>query len=143
MQEMNRFHHVGFAVRSLADTQVALEALGANFLRETVDEERNLDFRFAEWGGVLIELVSPHDPAVFCVVTKMVEKQPCTPYHVCLEVSDLEYEIERLKGRQFRRMGQVLTTDIYGYESSGVFMYNKDVGVVELVERSRREQLER
>ncbi len=138
MQGLNSFHHIGFAVRSPGDAKLAFEVLGAEFFHETVDEDRNLDFCFVEW-GIIVELISPHDADKPCAVTNMVEDKPCTLYHVCLEVRDLEHEMGRLRGMGFRRMGQILTTDIYGYESSGVFMYNKDVGVVELVERSRRE----
>ena len=86
----------------------------------------------------MVELVSPHDADKPCAVTNMVEDKPCTLYHVCLEVRDLEKEVERLRKLGFRRMGQILTADIYGYETSGVFMYSKDAGVIELVERSQR-----
>ena len=78
MQELNRpiFHHIGFAVRSQEDTRIAFEALGASFFHEATDRERNLDFQFADFGGVLVELVSPRDSLMPSVVTKIVEKQP-------------------------------------------------------------------
>lgn len=137
MQELTRasFHHIGFAVRSLSDTRPAFEALGASFTHEAKDEEQNLIFQFLEWGGVLVELISPCDPAAPCAVTKMVEKQPCTPYHICLEVQDLAVEIERLKGKGFRRMGKILASDVYGYPATGVFLFGRGIGVVELIQR--------
>lgn len=90
-------------------------------------------------GGVLVELVSPRDPLMPSAVTKMVEKQPCTLYHVCLEVCDLDAEIKRLKCMGLRQMGRILESDVYGYEAKGVFLFGKGIGVVELVERCKHE----
>ena len=71
----------------------------------------------------------------------MVEKQPCTPYHVCLEVYDLDAEIKRLKHNGFRQIGEILTSDVYGYEAEGTFLFGRGIGVVELVERCKHERL--
>ena len=125
MQELNGFplHHIGFAVRSLDDSQQAFELFGAQFFHESSDMERNLDFRFAHMGEqIMIELVSPHDPELPCAVTNMVEKQPCTLYHIGLKTYDLRAELKRLKGNGFRQVGEILTTSVYGYETSGTFL---------------------
>ena len=86
------------------------------------------------WGGVEIELISPHDSQLPSAVEKMIERQPCTPYHVCLEVDDLTTEIDRLKQKGFRQMGRILSSDVYGYKAEGVFLFGRGIGVVELVE---------
>ena len=118
---------------------MAFEALGAEFFHEFSDMERNLDFQFANFGGVLVELVSPRDPLLPSAVTKLVEKQPCTLYHVCMEVYDLDVEIDKLKHKGFRQMGKALSSDVYGYAASGVFLFSRGIGVIELIERCKHE----
>lgn len=142
MQKLNDFpfHHIGFAVRSFEDSCPAFEALGAKFFREVSDVERNLDFQFARIGGVLIELISPHDPTLPCAVTNMIEKQSCTPYHISLKTHDLDAELKELRDKGFRQIGKIITSDIYGYEAMGVFLFNKGMGIVELVQECERDE---
>lgn len=131
---MGTLHHIGYAVRSMEDSQNAFEALGAQFFHSAYDEERNLDFSFAYLGGDgMIELISPHDPEKPCTVSKMIEKQPCTQYHFCLKVDDLNEEIKRLRALGFMQMGKIIHKDIYGYDADGVFLYSKGTGTIELV----------
>lgn len=83
----------------------------------------------------MVELISPHDKSLPSVVTKMVEKQPCTPYHICIKVNDVDAEIKRLKDKGFRRTEKVLTNNVYGYQSKGVFLFHKEIGLIEIVEK--------
>ncbi len=94
MQELNNlpFHHIGFAVRSFADTRPAFEALGARLFHTASDKERNLDS-----------------------------------------------ELKRLKRMGFRPMGKILTSDVYGNEAAGVFLFSRELGVVELIQRCKHE----
>lgn len=85
----------------------------------------------------MIELVSPHDPELPCAVTNMVEKQPCTLYHIGLKTYDLRAELKRLKGNGFRQVGEILTTSVYGYERSGTFLFALGMGLIELVEERK------
>lgn len=133
-------HHIGFAVRSQSDARMAFEAMGAHFFHASCDVERNLDFQFALCGGVMMELVSPRDSNVQCVVTGMAEKSPCTLYHVCFQTDDLESELGRLKKMGFKQMGKVRKTDVYGYDADGVFLFNMGMGLIELVERCRADE---
>ena len=140
MQELSRlqFHHIGFAVRSLNETKVAFETLGAKFFHSSSDLTRNLDFQFAfipNSGGaeVLIEFVCPHDSNLPCAVTKIVEKNPVAPYHICFQTDNLSGEVARLKKSGFKPLGEFLTTDVYGYEVTGVFLFSLGAGLIELV----------
>lgn len=49
--EQLSLHHIGFAVRSLDDTQSMFELLGAKFYHSADDPKRNLSFRFAKVAG--------------------------------------------------------------------------------------------
>lgn len=88
----------------------------------------------------MIELISPHDPKLPCTVTNMIEKQPCTLYHICLSTHDLKSEVKRLRKAGFRQLGQVITSDIYGYKATGVFLFSRGMGVVELVQECKTDE---
>lgn len=142
MQELNNFslHHIGYAVRSIKDAKIAFEAMGAKFFHESCDIERNLDFEFARMGTVMVELISPHDPKQPCTITNMIEKQPCTLYHTCLSVHDLESEVRRLRKTGFRQLGEVITTNLYGYKATGVFLFSPWMGVIELIQECKTDE---
>lgn len=131
--ESMQFHHIGFAVRSFEEACPIFEALGAVFFHCSEDTERNLTFRFAKVGEIVLELVSPCDATVPCAVTNYIKKQSCTPYHICYETDDLESELKRLKGVGFKQMGKTITSKLYGYEAIGVFLYSKEIGLIEVV----------
>lgn len=128
-----KIHHLGFAVRSIAEAVSKFNSMGMVFDHIASDLERNLSFHFGEMGGVMIELVSPYNPEKKCEVSNMTEKQPCTLYHVCYKTHNLDLIIERLKNQGFRQVGKKITSDIYGYEAEGCFLYSKETGLIELV----------
>lgn len=139
MQKLNNLplHHIGFAVRSIKDSSIYFEAMGAKFFHTSYDKERNLNFEFAHLGGTMIELVAPRDLSLPCAVTNMIEKQACTPYHICLKARELEAELIRLKKMRFKQVGKVLVNDVYGYETKGVFLFSRGMGLVELIQECK------
>ena len=82
---------------------------------------------------MLIELVCPHDSNLPCAVTKMVEKNPIAPYHICFQTDNLNEEVARLKNAGFKPLGEFLITDVYGYDAVGVFLFSLGCGLVELI----------
>lgn len=89
-------HHIGFAVRSFEEVCPVFETLGANFFHSSEDVDRNLKFRFAKMGEIVLEL-------------------------------------DRLKSIGFKQMGKAITSKVYGYEATGVFLYSKEIGMIEVV----------
>lgn len=87
-----------------------------------------------------MELVAPLDMSLPCAVTNMIEKQPCTLYHICLETPDLEAELQRLKSLGFKQLGKALASEMYGYEAVGAFLFSKGTGLVELVQESKTDE---
>ena len=79
-------------------------------------------------------MVSPLDGTLPSAVENFVAKQPCTPYHVCWQVDDLTVQINRLRKLKFKQLGEILTTDVYGYTAKGVFMFGLSIGLIELVQ---------
>ena len=133
-------HHIGFAVSSPKEARIAFEALGAKFFREASVTDWNLDFQFATIIGGELELISPKNPAFPCAVSKIIEKQPCTPYHICLETDDLEAEIQRLKPLGFKQIQTIRTTDVHGYKTNGTFLFSKAAGLVEILQRCKTDE---
>jgi len=135
MQELNglKLHHVGFAVRSIEQTKPSFEVLGTEFYHSSVDEDRNLQFLFGRVGGVTIELVSPIDETCTCAVSNIISKQACTPYHMCYETNNFCEDFEKLKRSGFRQVGKVIESQLYGYDAIGVFLFSREMGLIELV----------
>ncbi len=129
-------HHLGFAVRDAKISAKQFEVLGFQIQHTITDEKRNLDFTFMAGNELLIELVSPHDSSKKSVVSVYIEKSPCTPYHICMTVKNLNDEISRLRKEGFRQVGEKITSDIYGYNSTGVFLYSLGAGLIELVQEN-------
>ena len=128
-------HHIGYAVRSQEDSKAAFESLGARFVYSSNDLERNLSLNFAEMDGGIIELVSPYDNNKTCAVTNMINKQPCTQYHICFQTNSFEPLVEQLKKQGFKQMGKSVISNVYGYKAKGIFMYSRGTGVIEIIEK--------
>lgn len=128
-----KFHHIGYAVRNISASEEAFTSLGAVFDRRVTDKDRNLEFSFGHMGECMIELVSPYDIKEKCAVTGYIEKQQCSPYHVCFTTDNIEIEISRLRKKGFRQVGNIINSDIYGYTTTGTFMYSLGTGLIEIV----------
>jgi methylmalonyl-CoA/ethylmalonyl-CoA epimerase len=86
-----------------------------------------LDFR----GGTQIELLEPVDGQ--SPVNKILEKNGVAPYHVCYMVEDIEEAILKLKKMKY--IVVVSPVEAPAITNSRVaFLFNRDIGLVELVE---------
>jgi len=86
----------------------------------------------------LTELLAPVDES--SPVTRILEKNGVCPYHCCYEVDDIDDAVARL-----RRMRYVATSkpvEAVALQGRRVcFLYNKKVGLIELVESINRKQV--
>ena len=130
-----KLHHIGYAVRELDSSLTAFKAMGAKFFRESQDVERNIRFDFAYLDDNLIELVSPIDDELTCDISGYLQKQPTTPYHICYETENIDNTINYLRKHGFRPVGKKITSDIYGYNSVGIFMFSVGTGLIEIISR--------
>jgi methylmalonyl-CoA/ethylmalonyl-CoA epimerase len=80
------FHHIGYAVRSIADVAPALQIVE--------DPIQRVRVAFNELHGILLELVEPID--VESPISNYLRVRHSI-YHVCFEVSDLQSSIQNAR----------------------------------------------
>ena len=127
-----RVHHVGYAVKDIEKSMAAFERLGYECGKVVEDDIRQVKIVFLQNGSERVELVAPNGDAD--PVAGVLKKNGAMPYHICYEVDDLEDAIADLKAQR----GWMLTKAPEVAPAIGgkrvAFMYQKDVGILELVE---------
>jgi methylmalonyl-CoA/ethylmalonyl-CoA epimerase len=127
--------HIGYAVASIDTALDAYKKMGYYQVSPIYnDKDRNLKIVFVDnHNGVKIELIAPDgdESAVSNILLKM--KNVSSPYHICYEVENIEETMVMLK-----KMGFILTkkpAPAIAFDNRRVvFMVNRDVGLIELVE---------
>ena len=127
-----RFHHIGIAVKDIAKTAKVYEHGGYTRSVTTHDPVQNVNICWLKRAGMpLIELVEP--VGATSPICKILEKSGVTPYHTCYEVDDIEEAIAELRREHYVQVSKPSrATAISGCRVS--FMYNKDVGLIEIAE---------
>ena len=126
-----RFHHIGIAVFSIEQTKPFYENLGYKATPAIYDPVQNVNICFLEKSGeVLLELIEPHDET--SPVNDILKKNGVAPYHNCYEVDDLEAAIAELRKQRFVVVRKPEKAIAMG-ERRVCFLYNKNVGLIELV----------
>lgn len=131
-----KFHHIGVATYDLQRAIKLYSDLGYNLQKEQVytDPIQKVKIAFMELDGhPLIELVAPN--GVNSPVDSILKKKGATPYHTCYEVSDLLQTVNDNKKLGFTLITK-LTPAIAFNNRSICFMYNKDIGMIELLEEA-------
>jgi len=130
-----RFHHIGVVVRDIDDTaDVYIQAGDAK--SETVfDAMQQVYVCFLKKEGMpMMELLLPNNDK--SPVWNTLKKNGVIPCHFCYEVDDMEDAIGKL-----RKMKYVLTSrPVPAAAIDGrqvCFLYNKSVGLIELVEAGK------
>ena len=127
-----KFHHIGIATGNIKNT--AQYYLDADYVKsETVfDPVQNVSIAFlTKIGMPKIELIEPSQST--SPGFKIIQKSGVTPYHICYEVDNIETAINDLKKKRF----MLLTKPVIAVALNNkkiCFLYNKDVGLIELVE---------
>ncbi|MGM0717599.1 MAG: VOC family protein [Halobacteriota archaeon] len=91
-----RVDHTGIAVRSIADAEPVLFALGC---RKLIEESVEGRFRWAQYDfgreGSRLELIAPEDKGTF--LTQFLDERGPGLHHVTLEVADIDAVIETVE----------------------------------------------
>ena len=132
-----KIHHVGYLVKKINKSINAFEALGYKKESEICyDEYRDIDICFMKNDEYRIELVMPKSEK--SVVHKMLKKIGISPYHLCYEVEDIEESIKYFTTKK----GYILMDEKCKAPAIDnkyvVFLFNKDIGMIELLERKER-----
>ncbi len=101
---VKRVAHIGIAVKNLGlSKELFSKLLGNDFPRTEKIEEQNATVSLYQLGESSIELIEAADSSgAGSAITTFIEKRGEGIHHICLEVDDIEKEIERLKKLGFR-----------------------------------------
>lgn len=127
-----KINHIGYAVKSINESIKMFELLGFDVVEKPIeDKKRNIEIVFMKNDATVIELISPlNDDSP---IGNILKKMGNTPYHLCFEVSDLDKKVLELKKYGFVPIGNKDKALAFCNKDI-VFLYNKAVGIIELVE---------
>lgn len=132
MLESFKFHHIGVAVKDIKST-AAIYVSGGYACSETIfDPIQNVNICWLTKEGMpIVELLEPvNDDSP---VNKTLEKNGVTPYHTCYIVENIENAITQLRLMKYvvvSKPEQAIAIS----NCKVCFLYNKNVGLIELVE---------
>lgn len=127
-----KFHHIGIAVFNIDIT--AKYYVDAGYIKSPtiVDPIQNIQICFLSKDGMpILELLAPVD--INSPVNKTLDKMGVSPYHNCYEVKDIKQAIRELKKKKFIPLSSPVNACAMN-DKAICFLFNKDVGLIELVE---------
>ena len=126
------FHHIGIAVKDIEATVSIYEQGGYHRSSIIFDHIQNVNICWLTKEGMpTVELLAPVDEK--SPVNKTLEKVGVSPYHCCYVVDNIEEVAAELKKQKYIMVSK--PAEAVAFSGSRVcFFYNKDVGLIELVE---------
>lgn len=127
-----KFHHIGYAVKSIDETANFYVSKGWTLSEETIDPIQNTKIAFLKRDGFpLMELVAPVDET--SPIVKTLDKVGVSTYHVCYGVNDLEDVVKQLRKEKFLPLFKPVPANALDNKRI-CYLYNAIVGLIELVE---------
>jgi len=127
------FHHIGIATSNIEKTAKYYTDAGYLKTETVLDILQNVYICFlSKKNAPLLELVAPVDDT--SPVSKILNKSGISPYHFCYEVLDIEEAIKRLRKLKFIPLSVPVEANAMNCNRI-CFLYNKDVGLIEIVEK--------
>ena len=132
MLDSFKFHHIGFAVKDTDATASVYEQGGYKRSSSVFDPIQNVNICWlTKEGAPIVELLAPVDE--LSPVNKTLEKVGVSPYHCCYVVHNIEEAVSELKRQRYIMVSK--PAEAVAFCGSRVcFLFNKNVGLVELVE---------
>ena len=132
MLDSFKFHHIGVAVKDLDATASIYEQGGYKRSSSIFDPIQNVNICWLTKEGIpTVELLAPVDEK--SPVNKTLEKVGVSPYHCCYVVDNLEDAWAELRKQKYIMVSK--PTEAVAFCGSRVcFLFNKNVGLIELVE---------
>ena len=132
MLESMKFHHIGVAVKSIDATAAVYEGAGYRMSDIVLDPIQNVNICWlTKDGAPIVELLAPVDET--SPVCKTLEKNGVTPYHCCYLVENIDEAVKELRKKRYVQTSKPEPAVAF-CGSKVCFLYNKDVGLIELVE---------
>lgn len=128
-------HHVAYAVSNIEKALAVFETLGCDIESPLVEDmQRDVAIQFITFGGYRIELVAPlSDDAPVSPYLKNNKGAGC-PYHICYEVDSISESVDELKKSGLMKISNIAPAPAIDGRDV-VFLYNRKIGLIELVER--------
>ena len=127
-----KFHHIGYAVFNLDATAGIYEKAGYRRSETIYDPVQNVDICWlTKEGFPTVELLAPVDE--LSPVNGTLKKSGVSPYHFCYVVERIEEAAAALRKQKYILVKKPEAA--VAFKGSRVcFLFNKDVGLIELVE---------
>ena len=126
--------HIGYAVKSIEKSKFIFEKLGFSFEELIIDDKRNLKIQFGNNGFERIELLEIYDINKPSPIDLFLSKIGPTPYHICYKSNNIEEDICLLKSKGFMLVHSPDSAIAFNNKKVA-FMFQKDIGIIELVEK--------
>ena len=127
-----KFHHIGVAVNDIESTANVYEQGGYHRSASIFDPVQNVNICWLTREGYpTVELLAPVDET--SPVCKTLEKNGVTPYHTCYIVDNIDEAAKKLRKDRYVMVSK--PAEAVAFKGSRVaFFFNKNVGLIELVE---------
>lgn len=126
------FHHLGVAVFSIEKAVQSYMDGGYEVGDVIIEPVQKVKVAYAtKPGSPTIELLEPLDET--SPICSILKQRGAGPYHVCYAVRDIYAAMQEMKARKFLPLAKPLPGHGLG-DALTVFMYHKDVGLIQLAE---------
>lgn len=128
---IRKFNHIGVLVSDIYSAMKIYAELGYSFSEIVRDPIQQVDIVFASMvESPVIELISPTINSKLC---NLLGRNGSGPYHVCYETKNINSDISFFKKLKFILVSNPVEAIAFNGRKI-CFLYNKDIGLVELVE---------
>lgn len=132
MLENLKFHHIGYAVKSIDATAVYYTTSGWQLSDTQLDPVQRTYIAFLTRNGFpMIELVAPVDES--SPINDTLKKMGVTTYHVCYEVPNIDEAITQLRNKRFMPLFKPVEAVAMSNKKI-CYLMHPQVGLIELVE---------
>ncbi len=130
------FHHIGIATKNIELTAAFYIQAGYRMSDIIIEPVQQVKIAFLSKSGMpLLELIAPLDNNN-SVVNNYLQKTGTGPYHFCYCVTDLDAAIKEFKAQKYILLSNPVEAIAFNNRKI-CFLYNKNVGLVELLEEEK------
>ncbi len=125
-------HHIGYAVSDIKKSICEFEKIGFKNAGELyIDNKRNVSIQLMKSNKLLIELISPNNK--YSPVQNIIKRNGNTPYHLCFCTENIALKIKELRKNKYTLIESPNPAIAFNNRLVA-FLYNKDIGIIELLE---------
>ena len=127
-----KFHHIGVVTDDISKTSKFYLDVGYNKTKIVYDPLQKVNIIFLSKKSMpTIELLEP--TSLDSPVTKTLKKSGVSPYHLCYSVKDINLSVKELRKKKFIPLFKPVSAVALDMKKI-CFLYNKNLGLIELVE---------